>query len=157
MKQKTKKIRNSAKAIIIRNGKLLAIQKSDEHGPWYLLPGGGQHPEETLHKALKRECREEINADIEIGNLRFIREYISKNHEFAETDRISHQIEFMFECKTAGRYKISTGKKPDTGQEAVKWLSLNKLMNYRLYPLSLRRYLMKLKSTAAPVYLGDVN
>ena len=76
-------IRNSAKAIIIEGNKLLAIKLVDEEGYWYCLPGGGQEPGEALHDALRRECREEIDAEIEIGDLRFVRDYIGKNHEYA--------------------------------------------------------------------------
>jgi len=34
-------IRNSAKAIIIRDGCLLLIRNRDEEGDWFTLPGGG--------------------------------------------------------------------------------------------------------------------
>ena len=78
-----KPIRNSAKAIIIEDGRLLAIKLTDEEGFWYCLPGGGQEPGEPLEAALRRECLEEINCEIEICDLRFVRDYIGKNHEFA--------------------------------------------------------------------------
>ncbi|MDI6739140.1 MAG: NUDIX domain-containing protein [Candidatus Edwardsbacteria bacterium] len=71
-----KLIRNSAKAVIINDCKLLVLEMRDEDGPWYALPGGGQQPGETLHAALVRECREEANAAVTIGELLFIREYI---------------------------------------------------------------------------------
>ncbi|NWO14186.1 MULTISPECIES: NUDIX domain-containing protein [Virgibacillus] len=51
-----------------------------------MLPGGGQKYGENLHLALKRECTEEVNADIEIGNLIFIRKYMGENHEHYEFD-----------------------------------------------------------------------
>ena len=37
-----RKIRTSAKAVIIQNGKLLAIKLNDGKEEWYILPGGGQ-------------------------------------------------------------------------------------------------------------------
>ena len=37
-------IRNSAKALIIRDGKLAAVKLEDSDGVWYILPGGGQEP-----------------------------------------------------------------------------------------------------------------
>jgi ADP-ribose pyrophosphatase YjhB (NUDIX family) len=45
-------IRNSTKAIIIKNGCLLTVKGIDSDGDWYLLPGGGQNPGETLKEAL---------------------------------------------------------------------------------------------------------
>ncbi len=152
-----KPIRNSAKAIIIKDGKLLAIEKADLNGPWYLLPGGGQHPGETLHQALARECKEEANAAVRIGELRFIREYIGRNHEFAAEDAETHQIEFMFACGLVNPGEIGAGHEPDEGQLNVVWLDLEHLLRYRLYPLSLRDQLKNPANTGFPVYLGDVN
>ena len=150
-------IRNSAKAIILRDHTILVIEKTDEDGPWYLLPGGGQLPGETLHSALIRECGEEIGTTISIGALRFIREYIGKNHEFAATDADTHQIEFMFLGTVNQSYSPMSGPSPDKGQLRVLWLPLEDLMQYRLYPLSLRPLLMDLNEGDGSVYLGDVN
>src|SRR5687768_8900235 len=48
--------RNSAKALIVKDGRILVIRKKVGTELWYLLPGGGQEKGETLHEALKREC-----------------------------------------------------------------------------------------------------
>jgi len=48
--------------------------------------GGGQEQGATIHKALQRECLEVISVEEVIGELKFVREYIGKNHEFAELD-----------------------------------------------------------------------
>lgn len=48
-------IRNSAKALIIKDGKMLAIKIQDKDEEWYIMPGGGQESEETLAKAVCRE------------------------------------------------------------------------------------------------------
>ena len=58
--EKKKKVRNSAKAVIIRDNKLLVLIKRDQDGPYAVLPGGGQRWGETLPDALMRECQEEI-------------------------------------------------------------------------------------------------
>ncbi len=46
-----KPIRTSAKAVLIRDGRLLCIEHTDENGVFYGLPGGGQHKYETLPQA----------------------------------------------------------------------------------------------------------
>ena len=53
----------------------------------------------TIINALKRECLEEIGSSVEMIKLRFIREYIGKNHQFASEDSNVHQVELMFECR----------------------------------------------------------
>jgi 8-oxo-dGTP diphosphatase len=152
-----KPIRNSAKALIVEDGRVLCIQKEDELGSYSILPGGGQEKGETLHDALRRECCEEIGAEIEIGPLRFVREYISNNHEFAHEEPDMHQVEFMFDCVLSPGSQVGNGSMPDVGQLAVTWVPLEDLERERLYPLSLARALAIGEWDGVPVYLGDVN
>lgn len=162
----TKPLRPSAKAIIIRDGKLLALRMRDEKGPWYLLPGGGVEFGETLHEALRRECREELGVEpAEIGGLRFVREYISARHEFADEEPDAHQVEYMFECRLArqnGDCPLDAAPGtvpilPDKGQLGLAWLPLATLTRYRFYPKALRPFFLHIDDPAVPVYFGDAN
>ncbi|HYF51519.1 MAG TPA: NUDIX domain-containing protein [Planctomycetota bacterium] len=147
-------IRNSAKAIIIQDGKLLTIRcVSWKDETYYLLPGGGQEHGEALDAALRRECREEVGVDVEVGALRFVRDYIGKNHEFAEKHATVHQLEFLFECRITGG-TLQVGTQPDTDQNGIEWLPLADLSG--LFPKVLREVLPRLPQAGA-VYLGDVN
>lgn len=152
-------IRNSAKAIIVQDDKLLAIKMKDEEGDFYILPGGGQEQGENLHEALTRECIEELGEEVEIGELIFVREYIGKNHEHSAFDSDLHQTEYLFLCcLKEEKEKIEGGLTPDDGQIGVEWLPLSKLQQYRLYPQKGRRYLAGyFKGEKHPVYLGDMN
>lgn len=152
-----KTVRNSAKAIIIADGKLLAIKNVTEGTVWYLLPGGGQNHGETLVEALKRECVEEASIEIEVSDIVFVRDYISMNHEFAEEDNGAHQVEFMFECSIKGNTQPVKGAEADPWQTGVEWLPLNRLQEYSLYPSQLRKLLYHGIPLNYPVYLGDVN
>ena len=150
-------IRNSAKAIIIRDGCLLLIRNRDEEGDWHMLPGGGQNHGETLREALLRECQEEIGVPVQIGELRLVREYIGKNHEFAGQDAETHQVEFMFECRIDAASAPATGKSPDVHQTGVAWIPLTELQACRLYPRVLCE-ILKNGLTGPPIrYLDDVN
>jgi 8-oxo-dGTP pyrophosphatase MutT (NUDIX family) len=150
-------IRNSAKAIIIRKGQLLLTKNSDHLGEYFLLPGGGQHHGETLHQALKRECREEIGTDVCVGELRLIREYLGKHHEFAEYDIDLHQIEYMFECEIPPEYSPVSGIQPDGYQIDVMWVDIHSLSQYRIYPSVLKELLLNDLNDLDTLYLGDVN
>jgi 8-oxo-dGTP pyrophosphatase MutT (NUDIX family) len=149
-------IRNSIKAIIVRDNKLLTIKCHDHLGTFYLLPGGGQHHGETMPEAIKRECMEEIGCDVEPGRLLFIREYLADNHEFAKFDAGVHQIEFMFECTICKECIPKNGHRMDSWQVDVEWLKLTDLMKYRLYPQKLRPLLME-DGNKGTIYLGDIN
>ncbi|MEI3615041.1 NUDIX domain-containing protein, partial [Pseudogracilibacillus sp. SO30301A] len=130
-----------------------------KEGYYYILPGGGQEHGENLHQTLKRECIEEINVDVEIGNLIFIREYIGKNHEHSAFDSGVHQIEYMFLCKVKqGSKEIRNGIVPDEGQIGVEWLPLSELLSCRLYPQTMRQHIIDYNAGKdSAVYLGDIN
>ncbi len=155
--EKRKNIRNSAKAVIFRDGKLLVIIKRDQEGRYAVLPGGGQKWGETLPEALKRECQEEIGADVKVRKLLFIREYRSDHHEFASISPDLHQVEFYFKCKISRDYEPAQGSHPDNGQREVRWVSLDQLEKVNLYPRSIHTLLADLKHSDFPVYLGDIN
>jgi 8-oxo-dGTP pyrophosphatase MutT (NUDIX family) len=155
--EKKKKVRNSAKAVIIRDGKLLVIIKRDQDGAYAVLPGGGQDWGETLPDAITRECLEEIGTEVKVRKLLFIREYRSDRHEFAETSPDVHQVEFYFKCKVSKHYEPSQGHLPDNGQEEVRWVSLDKLDDIHLYPRTICSVLTDLKHSVYPFYLGDCN
>lgn len=150
-------IRNSVKAIIIEDGKLLLTSNKDHLGEFYLLPGGGQEKEENMSEALKRECLEEISADISVGDLRFVREYFGKNHEFAEWDSEIHQIEYMFECKLLTKEPLKSGAVPDSMQTGVEWIELSRLEEIRLYPSILKEIIKADGTFSDRAYLGDIN
>ncbi len=151
-----KPIRNSARAIIIENGKVLLTKNSDASGYFYLFPGGGQEPGEELREAVIRECIEEIGKEVNVGELMFVREYIGKNHEFAEWDYDFHQIEFYFSCTLESTDGLMVnGNNPDSNQVAVKWIDIDALENIRLYPKTLGEKIKE--NLLSPVYLGDTN
>lgn len=145
-------VRNSVKALIIKDGRLLCIRKVDKGGSYFLLPGGGQEKDETFTDALRRECKEEIGAAVNIGKLKYIREYIAKNHEFRDTDQ-NHQVEYMFECELIGEPNLNEATNLDDTQDGIEWISLHDLTN-RVYPKIL---LERLRNEYMEIYWGDIN
>ncbi|MEJ5201861.1 MAG: NUDIX domain-containing protein [Anaerolineales bacterium] len=148
-------LRNSAKAVIIQDQHILVIKKQAGESIFYTLPGGGQKPGETLPQALERECMEELGIHVKVGNLLYIREYIGKHHEFANTDSEIHQVDFLFACKIIRDESPVRGDKPDKRQVGIEWLPINQLDEFPLYPAVLRKVLRQLPPEK--VYLGDVN
>ncbi|TMU87512.1 NUDIX domain-containing protein [Bacillus sp. BHET2] len=148
-------IRNSAKAIIIHNNKILLTKNKDAQGYFYLFPGGGQEHGETLDEALRRECIEEIGSSVKVGELLHIREYIGKNHEHSSFDYDVHQVEFYF--RTTLEVELENSEpptNPDSHQVGIEWIDLQKFTKLRVYPQKIIEYLLK---EASIVYLGDMN
>ncbi len=146
--------RISTKAVIIKDDALLVIVAKGEIGEeYYYLPGGGQEKFETLEEALKRECLEEIDAKVIVGDILFVRDYIAKNHEFSKFDPHFHQVDVFFECSLEPGEIPKNGSSPDSTQVGVQWLQLSNLEHVKLYPQELKTAL-RFRNR---VYLGDVN
>lgn len=150
-------IRNSAKAVIVKDDKLLVIKIQEKGNTYYILPGGGQEHGENLHQALARECQEELGVAIDIGELIFVREYIGKNHELAAYHAHAHQTEFMFLCDVH-QETFDNGTQLDKGQTGTEWLPLDDLLQYQLFPRALRTHLIAYFTNGkAATYVGDIN
>lgn len=120
------------------------------------MPWRRQEHGETFHNTLLRECMEEIGQVVEIGELIFIREYIGKNHEYAASDFNAHQVEYYFACKTKGTNIQPIN--PDRYQTGIEWVPIKDLMEKRLYPKEMRKYLINhFNGEKTPIYLGDIN
>ncbi|HZG86697.1 NUDIX domain-containing protein [Paenibacillus sp.] len=150
-----KPIRNSAKAIIVDNNRLLLTKNQDKQGYFYLFPGGGQEKGEELKAAVARECMEELGCKVWVGDIVFIREYIGKNHEFSEWDFDVHQVEFYFECGLAEPNVTFNGSNPDDDQVDVEWVEFDRLSDIRIYPKKLVERIVERQGK--PCYIGDTN
>jgi 8-oxo-dGTP diphosphatase len=149
-------VRVSVKGIVIQGGRVLVIQNRYRQDVFFALPGGGQKHGESAPNALRREFREEVGADVEVEDVVLVRDYIGRNHEFADHDGEEHSVEIMFRCRLIGEVPVGGGLAPDAWQVGVEWLDLSRLNEARLYPKVLRT-LLPLLDTRAKIYIGDVN
>lgn len=145
-------IRNSVKAVILRDHHILMIRARDpSFGDFYYLPGGGQEPQETMAEAVVRECVEEIGCPVEVGPLLFVCEYIHEALRY-EWQHSRHQIDFMFRCALPPGAEPGKGACPDDYQTGVVWVPLSELETLRHYPKGLTQALRD--PGHAPVYWG---
>lgn len=85
-------------AACIKNlkGELLLVKKR-KSGMWG-FPAGGVEPDETIEQALKREIKEEINADV--SPTRFIAVYSTPAFDFTYPNGNKiHPLIFFFDCR----------------------------------------------------------
>lgn len=140
-------IRTSAKALIIREGKMAAIKIRDGGETWYIMPGGGHEPEETLEQAVCREVSEELGIQVACKELLFVVEGVHGER--------FHRIDLIFHCEFVREIPHAALQK-DTNQVGVQWLDVSELNLQPLYPSRLRRQIMNFcQGKPYRVYLGN--
>jgi len=152
-----RQIRSAARAVIICEGRLLATKMRDNRGVYYILPGGGQQPGETLEETVRRECLEEAGVKVRVVRLLYVREYIGKNHNFSKRHEAFHQIEHVFLCEVEDPLSVCPGRETDIHQVGVNWLALEALARIRFYPEAVKPFLGVPEPAFPSIYLGDCN
>lgn len=148
-------IRNAARALIVRDGKILLLHKGgDEQGDRFALPGGAQEPGETLAQALDRECREEIGTSVQVRDLLYVADWFKRRDTTPKSTR--QLVEFLFACSVPDNYQAQNGYRPDKHQIDVAWMPLVELTRIPLLPAGLAEYLSRDHESAHPVYLGTL-
>lgn len=144
-------IRNTARALIVRDNLLLVLAKTDAvKGDRYSLPGGGQDVGESLANTIARECMEEINTSVEVGELLQVAEF----HKLKTDDLIQHQLEFLFRCTVPADYIPCNGPEPDLHQFDVRWIPFAEINEARFSPSYLSKTVLTYLSHEKNIYLG---
>lgn len=140
-------IRNAAKALIMKDGKMLAIKISDGSEEWYIMPGGGQNSEELLPEAVCREVAEEMGIQVTVKELVFVVEGMHGEN--------FHRVDLVFLCDYIQEIE-NAALQGDTNQVGYDWLDIKTLNLAPLYPSKLRRQIMNLyEGKEYKVYLGN--
>ena len=150
-------LRHSVKAIIIKDNKILVESVDYGRGRFCKLPGGGHQWGETMTEAVIRECQEELNITVRPLRLVMARDYIAKNHvQPIDSDNFQQQ-ELMFECAVDDFSTLSNGSEPDSPEQRIQWVEIDKLKDVNFYPVAIIPYLKKLDMIHETLILGDVN
>jgi len=148
-------IRNSVKALIVREGKLL-LNRCDRDGEIYFsFPGGGQHQYETLGEALRRECLEETGHTVADARLAGIYELVSTSEDMrSKYPDYAHKIYFFFVCSLTGE-ESTDPTEMDVHQTGSVWTPLEQCSALNIRPRAAREALHMLLTTQSPVFLGS--
>ncbi|MFD4574974.1 NUDIX domain-containing protein [Streptomyces sp. NPDC058417] len=150
----TATVRNAAKAVVLHDDRVLLQRAHWEGQDCYFLPGGGQHPGETLGAAVRREVHEETGLEVTPERLLWLREYIGANHGGAPED---HRVEAIFLCRPEGDPDKLGGHAEDDVQTGLEWVELEKVPGLNLLPHGLRPLIAHLAHGESRTrYLGDL-
>jgi A/G-specific adenine glycosylase len=133
-KKKALPVRRAALAVIVRKGKVFIQQRpeSGHLGGLWEFPGGKYSGDEEPERAVVRECREELGADVEV-----MVKLAEVRHAYSHFKVILH----VFACRpAAGRFRT---------RAPHAWVSYDEMGNYpfptanhKFFP-ELKRYLSK--------------
>jgi ADP-ribose pyrophosphatase YjhB (NUDIX family) len=118
------KVRLRVAAVIIRDGRLLAVEHEKGGRSYWLLPGGGVEPGERLTAALVRECSEELGVTTEPGRLALVCDSI-------DPSGARHIVQVAFFAQIRGEPGF-TGS--DARVRSVAWLDAATLREATFYP-----------------------
>lgn len=132
--------------ICIHNGKVLLHKAKSDEG--YAYPGGHISFGETNAEALRREFAEEIEADIAVGELKWVGEIF-----FPLNGKPCHQICLYYSVKINNIDDFSddvfTGTEEmrgDNFQIEFHWIPTAQLNNIKIYPEKTAELMLKLDS-----------
>lgn len=132
---KQKPTQRRVRAVIIKDDSILLMKRVKEHETYWVFPGGGIKEGENEIEALKREVKEEMGVEIEVGDL-FV------HLEWDEPDVKQSQNWFL--C-TIVAGKIGAGSGPEfsrdtktSGRYFIELAPISRLKEITLYPLEVR-------------------
>lgn len=135
----------SAKAAVIRSGKILLVRYDEPH-VHYNLPGGRLLNGQSLREAVASKLLSECSATGRAKELLFVYEHIPDPRSPEPGDYQKVQFTFLAE--------LDEGIEPANPSEAVdqagvEWLALDELRNVRLYPRVTDKLLEALRHVGA--------
>ena len=143
-------VRNSAKAIVVHDGKRLVNRCISKFGEYYALPGGGQHTGEMLAETVRRELLEETGYSVVPLRLSGIYERISEGRR----DGNSHKIYFIFLCRLENEV-CKTPTETDSFQIGHEWIDIQSVRRSNLFPRAIRDNISGLIGHGETIFIGS--
>jgi 8-oxo-dGTP diphosphatase len=144
----------TCKALIAKRKSILLIEIDDQGKEAYILPGGRQEWGESHYETIKRECLEELGAEInKIGEIKILAEKYYTN----EKGQDQHLLYVVYECEI-NEDGIGFGIKKDEKQVGFKWIEVHKMKNIQFYPEGMKETVIRYlnDSDSKMKYLGII-
>ena len=123
----------SSKAIIVKNDRILLVNKKQGNRSYYLLPGGDLNKSENPDEALVREIKRETNLDV------------VSFKKFTEIEDDNRYCYYYFVDRYIGEIKIGTQNvlsKSIINQHELEWIKNKDLRKINLKPIQIKERLV---------------
>lgn len=149
-------IRNTAKALLVADGRILVNRcVTQEGGVYYDLPGGGQHTLETMEEAVIREVLEETGYAVRVVGFAALAEELNDYLADSDYSEYAHRVIHIFRVETEGG-KAGEPTEMDLQQSGSVWLDLEEADREYFVPEQLNGRISQLARSESPLYLGCV-
>ncbi len=131
------------RALIIRNNKVLLCQTKGRE--YYFLPGGHVEFGETMHTALIREIKEEM--DVSVSNVNFIG---GIENIFTQNEKMIHEVSFI--------YQVDVDRDDVDAREnhiEFTWFSLDQILEINIVPPVIKDAIFKWCATKEPFFIEE--
>ncbi|GEM_PF-310894 len=129
------------RAVIYQGKKLLLLKRIKPEETFWAFPGGAVEVNENHKEALKRECKEELGVDVEVGDLFF--------KKLSDKPKTKGQLELYYWCTVVGG-QIGSGSGPEfqpnshyVGEHKPEWVDFSLLPNLDVKPHEVRDLVVK--------------
>lgn len=134
--------------IAVRRGRILLHKEAG--APYWSLPGGRTHLGEPSPDTLRREMREEIGVDVEVGPLAFVIENFFRERDVVHELGLYYRMTLPEDFPEEGPLADFEGSEPAC-RLVFRWFRRADLESVPVYPTFLRQALKKLP--AHPVHV----
>lgn len=129
--------RFAQKAFIVDDGKLLLVKKSKDdpyHPDEWEVPGGRMEFGEEIEEHIKREVKEEVGLDIEIGSPFVMWTWILQK-DSVDGESVETQIVAVgSHCKALNAVVSDKGRVEEDYLADIEWVPVENIFNYKLIP-----------------------
>lgn len=140
--------------IAIREGYVL-LQRAEDSDIWF-VPGGRAELGEIAEDGLRREIREELNADVHVERLAFVMENF-----FRIEERAYHELGLYFLITLSDEATVADIRQTHHAIDAnipfiFQWLPLQSLPSLTVYPECLQRLLQDIPATTQHIVNNEL-
>ena len=123
----------NVRGVILQRNKVLLIKMNDENGMHFTYPGATVRSGESLHDALRRGIALQTLAQVDVGRLLIVWEYIPERENFRYSDR--QRISITFLCTLKENSEPQMPRIADPNQIDVVWLPIDALDDIPVLPV----------------------
>ena len=122
----------NVRGAIVRKDRVVLVKINDESGMYFTFPGATMREGESLYEALHRGVTLSTGAQVDVGRLLMLWEYIPEKENFKYGDR--HKLTILFLCRIRPGNEPQQPRISDPNQIDVLWMPISALGELPVIP-----------------------